>query len=205
MIQYTIRWTQSWPRWLVLWLAFWCRSNNRANKMIKTKENPVIFGLSGLLEPVWILIVPAHRKIQRTDQNQDNSVRQSKMFSGGASPIWPKVCRFIYQSDDVFNYSPAVFSWPFHSQEWSISNSPVASPEVLHMKNLGFHSLLRWKTIMLPIRTASLIHLWLGELCTFWTWEWKVQKRYWTFDRRTAYSKRKPFTSYRALKSWKTW
>ena len=39
--------------------------------------------------------------------------------------------------------------------------SPAASPEILHshsMKNLPFHSLLRWKMIILPILTTSLIH-----------------------------------------------
>ena len=36
-----------------------------------------------------------------------------------------------------------------------------------------FHSLLRWKMIILPILTTSLIHFSLGRLgeCSFWTWE----------------------------------
>ena len=43
------------------------------------------------------------------------------------------------------------------------------------MKNLAFHSFLRWKMIVLPILTTSCIHLSLRRLgeCTFWTWEWK--------------------------------
>ena len=43
------------------------------------------------------------------------------------------------------------------------------------MKNLAFHSLLRWKMIILPILTTSFIHFSLGRLgeCTFWTWDWK--------------------------------
>ena len=43
------------------------------------------------------------------------------------------------------------------------------------MKNLAFHSLLRWEMIILPILTTSFIHFSLGRLgeCTFWTWDWK--------------------------------
>ena len=46
------------------------------------------------------------------------------------------------------------------------------------MKNLAFHSLLRWKVIVLPMLTTSCIHFSLGRLgeCTFWTWEWKGSK-----------------------------
>ena len=45
------------------------------------------------------------------------------------------------------------------------------------MRNLAFHSLLRWKMIMLPILITSPIHFSLGRLgeCSFWTWEWKGQ------------------------------
>ena len=52
--------------------------------------------------------------------------------------------------------------WPFHSQEWSISNFPCSLTRDItshSMKNLAFHSLLRWKVITLPILTTSLIHL----------------------------------------------
>ena len=43
------------------------------------------------------------------------------------------------------------------------------------MKNLAFHHLLRWKSIILTILITSLIHFSLGRSgeCTFWTWEWK--------------------------------
>ena len=41
------------------------------------------------------------------------------------------------------------------------------------MKNLAFHSLLRWMMIILPFLTTSLVIKRLGE-CTFWTWEWKA-------------------------------
>ena len=50
---------------------------------------------------------------------------------------------------------------PFHSHEWSISNFPcsLTSNITSHsMENLAFHSLLRWKMIVLPILTTSLIH-----------------------------------------------
>ena len=44
------------------------------------------------------------------------------------------------------------------------------------IENLVFHNLLRWKMIILPIPTTSLIHFFLGRMgeCTFWTWEWRV-------------------------------
>ena len=50
--------------------------------------------------------------------------------------------------------------------------SPVASPEILHHA-VGFHSLLRWKMIILPILTTLLIHFLFkrsGE-CSFWAQE----------------------------------
>ena len=65
---------------------------------------------------------------------------------------------------------------PFHSQEWSISNCHCTLTRniTLHsMKNLAFHSLIRWMMIILPILTTSLVIKRLGE-CTFWTWEWKA-------------------------------
>ena len=43
-------------------------------------------------------------------------------------------------------------------------------------ENLAFHSLLRWKMILIQILTTSLMHFpfrRLGE-CTFWAQEWKV-------------------------------
>ena len=45
------------------------------------------------------------------------------------------------------------------------------------MENLAFHSLFRWKTIITPLLTSSLIRFSLGRLGerTFWTWEWKGQ------------------------------
>ena len=44
-----------------------------------------------------------------------------------------------------------------------------------NMENLAFHSLLRWKKVMLPILTTRDIHFLLKRSweCTFWTWEWK--------------------------------
>ena len=70
------------------------------------------------------------------------------------------------------------FSLPFHSQEWSISNFSCSLTRNItshSMENLAFHSLLRWKMIILPILTPSLIHFSLGRLgeCNFWTREWK--------------------------------
>ena len=42
------------------------------------------------------------------------------------------------------------------------------------MKNLGFHSSLRWKMIILPILTTSLIH---WEIVLFWAWKWKLKEQ----------------------------
>ena len=67
-----------------------------------------------------------------------------------------------------------------HSQKWSISNFSYSLTRNItshSMKNLAFHSLLRWKMNYTPepILTTSLIHFSLGRLgeCTFWTWQWK--------------------------------
>ena len=61
----------------------------------------------------------------------------------------------------------------------AISNSPCSLNRNItldHMKNLTFHSLLRWKMIILPILTTPLIHFSLevlGNVRTFWASEWK--------------------------------
>ena len=58
--------------------------------------------------------------------------------------------------------------WTFHSQEWSISNflsSLARNITSYSMKNLAFHSLLRWKMIIIPILSTSLIH------CSLKGWE----------------------------------
>ena len=62
-------------------------------------------------------------------------------------------------------------------QEWSISNfpcSPTRNIPSCSMENLAFHSLLRWKMIILPILTTSLIHfpLKVGRMY-FWDLEVK--------------------------------
>ena len=68
--------------------------------------------------------------------------------------------------------------WPFHSQEWSMSNFSCSLTRNItshSMKNLAVHSLPSWQMIILPILTTSLILFsfeGLGE-CTFRTWEWK--------------------------------
>ena len=53
-------------------------------------------------------------------------------------------------------------SLPLYSQKWSISHFPCSLTRIItsqSMKSLAFHSLLRWKMIILPILTTSLIHL----------------------------------------------
>ena len=72
----------------------------------------------------------------------------------------------------------AVVYYPFHSWEWSMSKFPGSLTRNMtsHSKeNLTFHSLLRWKVIILQILATSLIQSLferLGEY-TFWAQEWK--------------------------------
>ena len=76
--------------------------------------------------------------------------------------------------------------------------SPAASPDknTSHsMENLVVHSLLTWKMNILPILTISLIHFSLGRLgeCTFWTREWKAQRRLiWIVQYRILRPQREP-------------
>ena len=85
------------------------------------------------------------------------------------------VIDFQYQS---INWYRSLSISPFHSQEWSISNLPCSLSRNItshNMENLVFHSLLRWKMIILSILTTSLKHFSLKRLgeCIYWTWEWK--------------------------------
>ena len=78
---------------------------------------------------------------------------------------------------------------PFHSQEWSISNfSCILTRNITShsIKNLGFHHLLRWKMIILPILTTSLIPFSLKgwENVNFWTWEWRANPHHQFFQRK---------------------
>ena len=67
---------------------------------------------------------------------------------------------------------------PFHSWEWSMSNfscSPTRNITSHSKENLAFHSLLRWKMIIIQILATPLMHFLfkrLGE-CTSWAQEWK--------------------------------
>ena len=66
----------------------------------------------------------------------------------------------------------------FYFQDWSNSNFPCNLTRNItshSMKNLAFHSLLRWKMITLPILTNITYTFLLERLgeCTFWAWEWK--------------------------------
>ena len=68
--------------------------------------------------------------------------------------------------------------YPFHSWEWSMPNFSCSLTRNItsHSKeNLAFHSLLRWKMIIIQILATPLMHFLfkrLGE-CTFWAQEWK--------------------------------
>ena len=67
---------------------------------------------------------------------------------------------------------------PFTPESDQCQISPPAPSEILHhtsKENLAFHSLLRWKMIIIQILAISLMHFLfkrLGE-CTFWAQEWK--------------------------------
>ena len=71
------------------------------------------------------------------------------------------------------------FPWRFTLSEWSISNFPCSLTTNItshSMKDLAFHSLLRWKMITTTnshYLTYTFLLKWLGE-CTFWAWEWKA-------------------------------
>ena len=70
----------------------------------------------------------------------------------------------------------------YHSQEWSVSNFPCFLTRNItqySVENLAFHSLHRWKMIILPILTPSLIHFSskVGRMYYLWTWEWKGYAR----------------------------
>ena len=108
-------------------------------------------------------------------------------FSGGGAQSGLKIepNQFCHSLESLWNtlrwkalFSTQVFHrllmfnrfTPIH--EWSISNFPCSPTG---MKNLAFHSLLRWKMIILPIITTSLIHFSLKgwENYFFKTSEWK--------------------------------
>ena len=74
---------------------------------------------------------------------------------------------------------------PFTAKSDHFQISSAASPEILHQtvwRTWLFISLLRWKMIILPILTTSLIHFsskgW--EQVPFWSWEWMVTTGPWT-------------------------
>ena len=63
---------------------------------------------------------------------------------------------------------------PFTPERDQVQISPAALPVIFHgtLKNMAFHSLLRWQTIVLPNShciTHTFLYKGLGE-CTFWTW-----------------------------------
>ena len=63
-------------------------------------------------------------------------------------------------------YESATECLPFHSQEWSISNFPCSLTRNItshSMENLAFHSLVRWKMVVLEILTTSPVHFSLGS------------------------------------------
>ena len=63
---------------------------------------------------------------------------------------------------------------PFRSQEWSISNFPCSLTGNItphSMKSLAFHSLLRWKMIILPTLTPSLYTFLFQKVGRMYRWK----------------------------------
>ena len=91
---------------------------------------------------------------------------------------FPSICCVQRHQFNAAALSIRYFDEPFHSWEWSMSNFSCSSPRNItsHSKeNLAFHSLLKWKMIIMQILATSLMYLLfkrLGE-CTFWAQEWK--------------------------------
>ena len=110
------------------------------------------------------------------------------------SSLWVKTfpsSNFFQDDPGVPIYTELIY-FNVYAPEWSSSNfsCSLTSNITSHsMKNLGFHSWLRWKMITLPLLTTSPIYFSSGRLgeCTFWTWEWKGQRlhpsTHWTIPR----------------------
>ena len=85
---------------------------------------------------------------------------------------------FAQFSSSRLKYDVLPGSKPFHSWEWSMSKFPCSLTRNMtshSMENLTFHSLLRWKVIILQILATSLIQSLFERLeeYTFWAQEWK--------------------------------
>ena len=90
-------------------------------------------------------------------------VKRKKNTSLGEQTGIPDLRLVFRGSSRLFLVSTSPFySQPFHSWEWSMSNfpsSPTRNITSHSMENLAFHSLLRWKMIIL--RQFSLPHLYI--------------------------------------------
>ena len=101
----------------------------------------------------------------------------SRVFSRsvtGRNSSLPDTCHLHWREFPKAKQSNIRIMSPFHSQEWSISNFPCSLTLIItsySVENLAFHSLLKWKMIILPILTTSLIHFRFRRFreCTFWT------------------------------------
>ena len=87
------------------------------------------------------------------------------------SETYPHRREFAILSVRFASYCRVLLLNPFTPKSYKLHIPPAASPEITSrsMKNLAFHSLLRWKMIVLPTPTPSLIHFSLMRLgeCTF--------------------------------------
>ena len=113
----------------------------------------------------------AHWQGSASSEETKNSWSYNRWHKGWMNTVLLSFCSW-YSCREV-NFRALISSLPSTpsnlpcSLTWNITSHS--------MKNLAFHSLLRWKMLMLPPLTTSLIHFPLrgfGE-CTFWIWEWK--------------------------------
>ena len=87
-----------------------------------------------------------------------------------------KVMGLIRIEAQISSYSTLATAWPFHSQEWSISNfscSLTRNTTSHGVEKVAFHSLL---SQMEDVYTNSHYLTYINRLgeCTLLNWEWKV-------------------------------
>ena len=102
---------------------------------------------------------------QKSDHFQTSPTPSPEIFYHTVWRTW----LFVAYSDERWFYHfslPHLYIfhlvWPLHSKEWSIitfSYSLTGNITSHSMRNLAFHSLLRWKMITLPILTTSLFSI----------------------------------------------
>ena len=89
---------------------------------------------------------------------------------------WPQFVQDAFHFDVHYNRVHLILTLSLPRSISNFSCSLTRNITSDSMENLAFQSLLRWKMIILPILTTSLLHFSLKgwENVTFWSWEWKV-------------------------------